>query len=399
MNPYLSIIIPCYNCSSTLEESVASIYIQGIKEPYEIVVVDDGSADDTRALIIELSKKHKEIRYFFHERNQGGGAARNTAVENSRGEVIFCLDSDDILPEMMLPRMLETMRESGADGVVFEKSVFFKINVPAQGNSNRDYHEERRIPKPVVLANLFESGHGFLTQVNFLYKKGAFKRAGGYPVNHGFDTQGYGFRFLAAGNRVVVCPGSYYFHRQGFKKRSYFERVYENGEFSKNIYLIMEEIIYLFSPDVCSSILTYDIFVHNRLGSDNLKSFLDAKAVESGERIFDKDNKKDFEAYYEIYKDSQIPIRNFVCAVYEFRIGQYQSALARYEKLALMSDSQVLSYNIMRCAVALSGKCDLAEFDKETFELVRQFLPKETNLSLRFSLSKRIILKIIKLIR
>ncbi|MEI7425100.1 MAG: glycosyltransferase family 2 protein, partial [Candidatus Staskawiczbacteria bacterium] len=102
----LSIIMPCYNCQSTLAEAVVSVFVQSLKIPFEIIMVDDGSTDGTQRLILELAQKYPEIKTLIHEKNRGGGAARNTGIKNSSGDLIFCLDGDDILPPAMLPRLL-----------------------------------------------------------------------------------------------------------------------------------------------------------------------------------------------------------------------------------------------------------------------------------------------------
>ena len=57
----ISIIMPCYNCSGTLEEAVTSIYTQNLIIPFEIVMVNDGSTDNTFELIKELKKKIEEL--------------------------------------------------------------------------------------------------------------------------------------------------------------------------------------------------------------------------------------------------------------------------------------------------------------------------------------------------
>jgi glycosyltransferase involved in cell wall biosynthesis len=126
MNPDLSIIIPCYNCEKTLDEAVASCFIQELDIPFELVLVDDGSTDGTKDVMRSLAERHPEIRLFYHERNRGGGAARNTAVANSRAEIIYCLDSDNMLPRGVLAKMYAFIREKGCDAVGINKSVKFR---------------------------------------------------------------------------------------------------------------------------------------------------------------------------------------------------------------------------------------------------------------------------------
>ena len=107
----LSIIIPCYNSEETLEEAVLSLNTQKFTTPHEVVIVNDGSTDKTEQLIISLAKNNSNIKYIAHESNKGGAIAFNTAIENSTGDVIFCLDSDNVLAPDTLPRMFVFMND------------------------------------------------------------------------------------------------------------------------------------------------------------------------------------------------------------------------------------------------------------------------------------------------
>lgn len=97
----VSVIIPTYNSVKYLPEAARSVLAQTY-EDYEIIIVDDGSTDDTRAVVKELSEKNSgKIRY-IHQENRGLACARNTGIRNSRGELIALLDADDQwLPEKL----------------------------------------------------------------------------------------------------------------------------------------------------------------------------------------------------------------------------------------------------------------------------------------------------------
>jgi glycosyltransferase involved in cell wall biosynthesis len=90
--PRVSVLIPTYNRQQYLVEAIQSIEGQTYRD-WEIVVVDDGSTDDTRSV---LEAFYDSVRY-FHQQNQGVSTARNLAFRESTGEYIFFLDSDDYL--------------------------------------------------------------------------------------------------------------------------------------------------------------------------------------------------------------------------------------------------------------------------------------------------------------
>ncbi len=247
MKPGLSIIIPCYNCAATLREAVNSCYEQGFAPAeFEIVMVDDGSTDGTKELIQALAAEKSNIKAVFHDKNRGGGAARNTAVANTSADVIFCLDSDDMLPPHTLDKMLDFMKSKQADGVGVEKSVKFR---------NDDVNDVYRIDtfsysgEKIPFEALLQRG-GILCPLysTFMHTKKAFNTIGGYPTTHGFDTQAFAWRFLASGFTAYTCPDTAYLHRLS-KKPSYFAREYAAGKSNFNWLAIFEEFLYLFTPE------------------------------------------------------------------------------------------------------------------------------------------------------
>jgi glycosyltransferase involved in cell wall biosynthesis len=100
--PFFSVIIPVYNRAAALRRAIESVRAQSSQD-FEIVVVDDGSRDDPRAVVDGFG----DARIHFLSRpNGGGGKARNTAIDHARGRFIAPLDSDDIF----LPHHLASMK-------------------------------------------------------------------------------------------------------------------------------------------------------------------------------------------------------------------------------------------------------------------------------------------------
>lgn len=279
----LSVIIPCYNCEKTLQEAVGSCYEQGFSiDEFEIVMVDDGSTDNSRTVINELAQKYNNIKLVFHKENQGGGATRNTAVTHSSSDVIFCLDSDDILPPGNLRKMYNCFIESKMDGVLFEETRFFTTDT-----NKTETVKNSPLHSPIEFADIYHKGAGFLTQVNFMYTKVAFQMIGGYPTNHGFDTQTFGLNFLAHSLKCIVCEGTHYLHRHHQKDhKSYYEREYEKGLLSINTYLSLEPIIEKLNDSLINKIIHYPIFTNNYHGTGvNLQSLISDHVQTGGELI------------------------------------------------------------------------------------------------------------------
>ena len=93
MRPFFSIIIPTYNRGHVLGKTIQSVINQNFND-WELIVVDDGSTDNTKNIINDFSKNDSRIRYIYQD-NQERSAARNNGIENSNGKYICFLDSDD----------------------------------------------------------------------------------------------------------------------------------------------------------------------------------------------------------------------------------------------------------------------------------------------------------------
>lgn len=99
----VSIIVPVYNVESYLEEAVKSVLSQTVGD-WELLLVDDGSTDGSGAMCDKYAKSDSRIRV-YHRSNGGLSAARNTGLDNCKGDWIAFFDSDDVLH----PRFIETL--------------------------------------------------------------------------------------------------------------------------------------------------------------------------------------------------------------------------------------------------------------------------------------------------
>jgi glycosyltransferase involved in cell wall biosynthesis len=102
-NPKVSIIIPVYNGEKTLGRCLTSVLNQDYKD-YEVIVVDNNSTDKTQDIIKGFQKKDAKVKYVF-ESAKGRGAARNTGINNSSGDIIAMTDADCIVPRDWLRQL------------------------------------------------------------------------------------------------------------------------------------------------------------------------------------------------------------------------------------------------------------------------------------------------------
>ncbi|WP_270166533.1 glycosyltransferase family 2 protein [Paenibacillus sp. SYP-B4298] len=112
----VSVIIPCYNSSSTLRNTLDSLKEQSYKD-FEVIIVNDGSIDETEFIVYEyINNGSLQINYLFQE-NKGVSAARNNGLRMARGEYICFLDSDDIYHKDFLAILIKSITKYQCDTV------------------------------------------------------------------------------------------------------------------------------------------------------------------------------------------------------------------------------------------------------------------------------------------
>lgn len=115
----LSIVMPCYNEETTLQDIVDEILavdLQGIEK--EIIMVDDHSKDNTAKIIATLAKEHKNIKPIYQERNQGKGAALKRGFLESTGDLVIVQDADREYDPRDYIKLIDIFKEDRADVVL-----------------------------------------------------------------------------------------------------------------------------------------------------------------------------------------------------------------------------------------------------------------------------------------
>lgn len=110
----LSIIVPAYNAESTIEKCVESVIQQKVSFQYELIIINDGSTDNTKEIIKKYEDSHIKL---INQENRGFSGARNRGIDEAVGRYLMFLDSDDYLIGNCIQKMMETMKEEDADVV------------------------------------------------------------------------------------------------------------------------------------------------------------------------------------------------------------------------------------------------------------------------------------------
>jgi len=116
VNEKISVIVPAYNAAKTIERCAKSLRAQ-IDRNFEVIFVDDCSTDETGAVIKRICASHENFRVIMTKKNSGSAAARNTGIDEAKGELICFVDADDVVSPNYLAKMRELMESNDADVV------------------------------------------------------------------------------------------------------------------------------------------------------------------------------------------------------------------------------------------------------------------------------------------
>ncbi len=112
--PLVTVVMPAYNAARYIEESIRSVQSQTVTD-WELIVVDDCSADDTCGLVEALAAEDPRIRLVKNEENSGVARTRNRAMDMAQGSFVAFLDSDDIWYSEKLEKQLDVLQGKNAD--------------------------------------------------------------------------------------------------------------------------------------------------------------------------------------------------------------------------------------------------------------------------------------------
>lgn len=182
--PRLSVIVPVYNVEEYLGECLESLLEQTYRD-LEVVMVDDGSTDGSRAVADDYVSRFPNVRLVATD-NHGLGAARNRGVRHARGEFLTFVDSDDTVPSDAFGAMVAVLEESRSDFVVgaLKRNFGEEYSLPPR---QRKLHERRRI---AITADDFPEILGDVFACNKVFRREFWDRAGmSFPEGVRYEDQ------------------------------------------------------------------------------------------------------------------------------------------------------------------------------------------------------------------
>ena len=167
-SPLVSIILPTYNCAAFLSHSIGTILSQTYNS-YEIIVIDDGSTDNTKEVLYPFMQRIKYIRL---EQNKGLPTARNIGIRSAQGKYIAFIDADDLwLPEK-LQTDIEYFETHPEVSMVYSKH----INIDEKGD-DLGGNTKKQLPSGNIFTQLF-SEQNFIITSSVVVRKEVFETTG-----------------------------------------------------------------------------------------------------------------------------------------------------------------------------------------------------------------------------
>ncbi len=195
----LSVVIPAHNESARLPSTLQAVLslLQSREEPFEVVVVDDGSTDDTADMVQRICREAPEVRLLRHPAQCGKGAAVRNGMLNARGEYLLFTDADLSAPIADAERLLEPLKNGydvafGSRGlrpewITLRQSRFREaagrlFNLWTRGIARLDFRDTqcgfkafRRQAAETIFARQRISGFGFDVEVLYLARKYGYR--------------------------------------------------------------------------------------------------------------------------------------------------------------------------------------------------------------------------------
>ncbi|GAB3236626.1 glycosyltransferase family 2 protein [Algoriphagus aestuariicola] len=197
--PLVSIVVPCYNQAKYLRETVENA-LKSTYRPIEILIINDGSKDNSLELAHQLAQEHPEIRV-LDQPNGGVSVARNNGINSAKGEIILPLDGDDLIAPNYMEEAVNVLTTRPEVRVVYCKGIKFDEN-----------GQKKWKLKPFSLYNLARDNMIF--PATFFRRKDALE-VGGFSddMTMGREDWEFWIKMLKNGGEVVQLPFIGYFYR------------------------------------------------------------------------------------------------------------------------------------------------------------------------------------------
>lgn len=229
MNPKISIIIPAFNASKTIKQSIMSVLHQSLKD-IEVIAIDDGSNDNTWDVMKRIASKDSRLKV-FHQENQGVSAARNLGIKAARGRYVQFCDADDYIS----PNMCQYLYDNTGDGYDIVSCEFYKQIMLIKQKRKLPFYGilKKKSIENKIFPIIFNDNNLLLIVTKIYNKDFILDNHLEFPLgwNHAEDTA-FSMMSILCAETINLVPGAYYHYVKHigaksltteFRPNSYFE--------------------------------------------------------------------------------------------------------------------------------------------------------------------------------
>ncbi len=178
MSPELSIIIPCYNYAHYLKDSVESVLEQDYQN-YELLLIDDGSSDNTWEIMQEYALRFPQVRIFRHEKNRGIFKSNQTGWNNVRGRYLHFFSADDLYHPNCLTQVMQLFHQNPHLGLVCTDLEYFQdISGEKRTKKALEGCQKARVFSRLEMIPLFKATEFWIPGLTCIVKSDVLKKYG-----------------------------------------------------------------------------------------------------------------------------------------------------------------------------------------------------------------------------
>ncbi|MGX1752318.1 glycosyltransferase [Sphingobacterium mizutaii] len=229
---FFSIIVPLYNRPVEIKEMLSSLLDQTYKE-FEVIIVEDGSKNKAEH-IVDKFKDRLDIQYFFKE-NEGQGFARNYGFERAKGDFFIVFDSDIIVPEDYLLKVIEGIEKDKLDAfggpdaahssfTAIQKAISYSMTSPFTTGGIR--------------GNKKHVGQFHPRSFNLGISRAVWEKTGGFKLSRRSEDIEFSIRMINSGFKVGLIPDAFVYHKRRTSFAQFYKQTYNFGKGRIDIYCL-----------------------------------------------------------------------------------------------------------------------------------------------------------------
>lgn len=292
----ISVIVPVYNVKSFLPQCVDSVLNQTYKN-IEIILVDDGSTDESGEICDKYSKLDKRVKT-IHKANGGLSDARNVGIDNAKGKYFCFVDSDDIVDKNFVKSLYDAIVKTASDISICFFKKFFEEKELVEQTYNTEFVE---MDKETLSFQLFEKDNiHFICACTKMYKKELFENLR-FEVGRLHEDEFIVYKIFDKANKGVLVNSQLYFYRE------------RPGSITKSLSFKEKNLDAFYSIESCYKFYKgtqYEQKALNRLINSTAYIYCTAKKRNAGKQIL-QFLIGEFKKYYKLNKAKTLKQRLF----------------------------------------------------------------------------------------